>query len=191
MALRDLTRAIDQARGVDTFRYLGWFLTPNRQKVTAWWSQQFSSKSIKIQNGIHWFWTRKCSSLEIHWFPSAAELQKCNFVSIYAPARTLNHAHIAPEPFLKCLSMCWKNIEKSKFSKILWFFFSHLPKSYPNPCILEWNHYITVPIPCLLQDLTYCTVPKFRKFKFFQHIDKQSKASSGTICAWFRVLAGA
>ena len=25
-----MTRAIDQARGVDTFRYLGWLLTPNR-----------------------------------------------------------------------------------------------------------------------------------------------------------------
>ena len=45
-ATRDLTRAIDQARGVDTFRYLGWLLTPNRQKVMTSQSQQFSQISL-------------------------------------------------------------------------------------------------------------------------------------------------
>ena len=97
------------------------------------------------------------------------EPQKCTFVSIYAPARTLNHAHIASEPFLKCLTMCWKNIEKSKFSKFIWFFFTFtqiLPKSMhfgvesPYSSILQFLFLVSCKI--------WPTVPKnHRNFENF------------------------
>ena len=37
---------------------------------------------------------------------NATDHQKCGFVSIYAPARTLNHAHIVPELALDCATTC-------------------------------------------------------------------------------------
>ena len=47
---RELTCAVERTRGVDSFRYLGWLLTPNRWRGTAWWNLLFWTNWPKV----HW-----------------------------------------------------------------------------------------------------------------------------------------
>ena len=47
---RDLTCVVERARGVDSFRYLGWLLTPNRWRVRAWWNLLFG----QIRPKVYW-----------------------------------------------------------------------------------------------------------------------------------------
>ena len=59
VALRAIWPAqIERTRGVDSFRHLGWLLTPNRQRVRAWWNLLFWINSPK---------THSLNPLDVHW----------------------------------------------------------------------------------------------------------------------------
>ena len=62
-------------------------------------SMDFLMRSVVFSTAQQQVTSGSCS-------PARPELQKYNFVSIYAPVRTLNHAHIVPELALYFLSMC-------------------------------------------------------------------------------------